>query len=180
MATARHHGHGIDRSALRFFRWLRSTGRRTCATFMNSVERISNSPVKANEPIAYLIPAGQSRDEAVAKLVGSLIDQGVEVFRLDSELHVILWPTDSTADKPSIARNSERTEDVANTDSPCRKCRPEVTSFFLSQPQRTNVLALVRATESIQTSDRTLVRLNVLTTLLVGRSRSKWVLKPQP
>src|SRR3954447_9610930 len=28
------------------------------------------------EPQAYLIPAGQARDEAVAKLIGSLIDQG--------------------------------------------------------------------------------------------------------
>ncbi|HEX7295255.1 MAG TPA: M14 metallopeptidase family protein, partial [Pyrinomonadaceae bacterium] len=43
-----------------------------------------------SEPQAYLIPAGQARDEAVAKLIGALIDQGVEVFRLDQELHVIL------------------------------------------------------------------------------------------
>src|SRR5215470_9910834 len=42
------------------------------------------------EPQAYLIPAGQARDEAVAKLIGSLIDQGVEVFRLDRELHAAL------------------------------------------------------------------------------------------
>src|ERR1044072_4737950 len=35
--------------------------------------------------LAYIIPAGQARDEAVAKLVGSLIAQGVEVYRLDRE-----------------------------------------------------------------------------------------------
>ncbi|HKG98639.1 MAG TPA: M14 family metallopeptidase, partial [Pyrinomonadaceae bacterium] len=44
------------------------------------------------EPLAYLVPAGQARDEAVAKMMGSLIDQGVEVFRLDHELHVVLSP----------------------------------------------------------------------------------------
>src|SRR5687767_3727261 len=48
--------------------------------------------VKQDEPIAYLIPAGQARDEAVAKIVGSLIDQGVEVFRMDRELHVTFGP----------------------------------------------------------------------------------------
>src|SRR5688572_24904434 len=47
-------------------------------------------PMNKGETLAYLIPAGQARDEAVAKLVGSLIDQGVEVFRLDRELHVVL------------------------------------------------------------------------------------------
>src|SRR5687767_2549863 len=47
---------------------------------------------KQDEPIAYLIPAGQARDEAVAKMVGSLIDQGVEVFRMDRELHVTFGP----------------------------------------------------------------------------------------
>jgi hypothetical protein len=40
------------------------------------------------EPLAYLIPAGQGNDEAVAKLVGALIEQGVEVHKLDRELHL--------------------------------------------------------------------------------------------
>src|SRR6266849_10090399 len=39
------------------------------------------------EPIAYLIPAGQGRDENVAKMIGALVEQGVEVYRLDHELH---------------------------------------------------------------------------------------------
>jgi Zinc carboxypeptidase len=39
--------------------------------------------------IAYVIPAGQGRDEAVAKLVGALVEQGVEVQRLDQELHLM-------------------------------------------------------------------------------------------
>src|SRR5438874_1610655 len=41
------------------------------------------------EPIAYLIPAGQGRDENVAKMIGTLVEQGVEVYRLDHELHGI-------------------------------------------------------------------------------------------
>jgi hypothetical protein len=39
--------------------------------------------------IGYVILAGQGKDEAVAKLVGALVEQGVEVFRLDKELHLM-------------------------------------------------------------------------------------------
>ncbi|HLM57583.1 MAG TPA: M14 metallopeptidase family protein, partial [Pyrinomonadaceae bacterium] len=46
--------------------------------------------------IAYLIPAGQGRDENVAKMVGALVEQGVEVFRMDRELHLSLAPTRGT------------------------------------------------------------------------------------
>src|SRR5437870_2466479 len=42
-----------------------------------------------NEPMAYLIPAGQGRDENVAKMLGALVAQGVEVYRLDRELHAV-------------------------------------------------------------------------------------------
>src|SRR6266446_4231470 len=41
------------------------------------------------EPIGYLIPAGQGRDENVAKMIGALVEQGVEVHRLDHELHAV-------------------------------------------------------------------------------------------
>src|SRR5436309_3913521 len=43
----------------------------------------------SSEPLAYLIPAGQGRDENVAKMIGALVEQGVEVFRLDKDLHAI-------------------------------------------------------------------------------------------
>lgn len=39
-------------------------------------------------PLAYLIPAGQGRDESVAKLVAALVGQGVEVHRMERELHM--------------------------------------------------------------------------------------------
>ncbi|HEX8144992.1 MAG TPA: M14 metallopeptidase family protein [Pyrinomonadaceae bacterium] len=42
----------------------------------------------ADEPLAYLIPAGQSRDEALARMIGALVAQGVEVHRLERELHM--------------------------------------------------------------------------------------------
>src|SRR5436305_7890771 len=41
------------------------------------------------EPIAYLIPAGQGRDENVAKMIGTLVEQGGDIYRLDHELHGI-------------------------------------------------------------------------------------------
>ncbi|HEV2763292.1 MAG TPA: hypothetical protein VGV38_09990, partial [Pyrinomonadaceae bacterium] len=37
--------------------------------------------------VAYLIPPGQGRDEAVARMVSLLVEQGVEVHRLERELH---------------------------------------------------------------------------------------------
>jgi hypothetical protein len=94
-----------------------------------------------NQPIAYLIPAGLSRDEPVAKLVGTLIEQGVEVFRLDHELHVsygpqVLQRTNSSSEKLGTYRSI-----VASTTS-----EQEVPAgsyiVFLVQPQRKNVLAL--------------------------------------
>ena len=75
---------------------------------------ISKTP-EPGEPIAYFIPPGQGRDEAVAKLVGTLVEQGIEVHRLDQELHAFFGPqilqrTNSASEKLGtyrrlIARN---------------------------------------------------------------------------
>src|SRR5688572_15793211 len=46
----------------------------------------------ADQPIAYLVPAGQGRDESVAKLIGALVEQGIEVHRLDREMHASYGP----------------------------------------------------------------------------------------
>ena len=94
------------------------------------------------EPQAYLIPAGQARDEAVAKLIGSLIDQGVEVFRLDRELHVILATpvlrrTNPVAEKLGSYRRLSSLTSSAMQEVPLGSY-----IIFLAQPQRTNVLAL--------------------------------------
>jgi len=97
--------------------------------------------IPSGQPIAYLIPAGLSRDEAVAKLVGSLIEQGVEVFRLDNELHVsygpqILQRTNSTSEKLGTYRSI-----IASTTS-VQEVPAGSYIVFLAQPQRKNVLAL--------------------------------------
>jgi hypothetical protein len=47
-------------------------------------------PDGRDDVLAYVIPAGQGRDEAVAKLVTLLVEQGVEVHRMDAELHLML------------------------------------------------------------------------------------------
>ncbi len=42
-----------------------------------------------HHPMAYLIPAGQGRDEAVARLIEILTAQGIEVHRMTRELHML-------------------------------------------------------------------------------------------
>jgi len=93
-----------------------------------------------NSPIAYLIPAGQAKDEAVAKTISSLIDQGVEVYRLDKELHLTYGPqvlqrTNSATDKLGTYRTVIAT--AAMQEVPTSSY-----IIFLAQPQRSNVLAL--------------------------------------
>src|SRR5688500_11422000 len=95
---------------------------------------------KPDQPIAYLIPAGQARDEAVAKLIASLIGQGIEVYRLDRELHVTFGsqvlqrtnpPTEKLGTYRAIIAGSAMTEVPLGS-----------YIVFLSQPQRTNVTTL--------------------------------------
>ena len=93
------------------------------------------------QPIAYLVPAGQGRDEEVAKLIESLVDQGIDVFRLDSELHLTYGPqalqrTNSASEKlgdyrPIIAHTTIMQEVPAGS-----------YIVFLAQPQRSNVVSL--------------------------------------
>lgn len=85
-------------------------------------------PRDRDEVLAYLIPAGQGRDEAVAKLVTLLVEQGVEVHRMDAELHLML-----------AAQRGTVYNDLKNAP-------PEwpLGSYlvFLRQPYRANVQAL--------------------------------------
>ena len=97
-------------------------------------------PITSNSPIAYLIPAGQGKDEAVAKVISSLIDQGIEVFRLDKELHLTYGPqvlqrTNSTSEKLGTYRTM-----LASTTM--QEVPTSSYLVFLAQPQRSNVLAL--------------------------------------
>ena len=97
-------------------------------------------PPNKGDTLGYLIPAGQARDEAVAKLVGTLIDQGVEVHRLDHELHVVLRPqvlkrTNPPTEKLGIYR-------AGGSLMPMQEVPGGSYIVFITQPQRNNVVAL--------------------------------------
>jgi Zinc carboxypeptidase len=93
------------------------------------------------ELLGYVIPAGQGRDENVAKLIGALVEQAVEVYRLDHELRAV-----------NAEQVLEKVDSNRQTGVPSRKIvtkvRPqqEVPAgsyiVFLNQPYRQNVLAL--------------------------------------
>ncbi|HKZ80467.1 MAG TPA: M14 family metallopeptidase [Pyrinomonadaceae bacterium] len=96
---------------------------------------------KANEPLAYLIPAGQGRDEAVARLIAVLVEQGIEVYRLDHELHAAYGPqmlqrTNSASEKLGSYRRL-----VAQTSS-LHEVPAGSYIVFIRQPQAANVLTL--------------------------------------
>ncbi len=97
-------------------------------------------PLNKGDEIAYLIPAGQARDEAVAKLVGTLIDQGVEVFRLDHELHVVLRPQILQRTNPAAEKLG--TYHISGSLSAMQEVPAGSYIVFLTQPQRYNVVAL--------------------------------------
>ncbi|MFL6230728.1 MAG: hypothetical protein ACJ741_18295, partial [Pyrinomonadaceae bacterium] len=119
-------------------------------------------------PLGYIIPPGQGRDESVAKMVGTLVAQGVEVFRLERELHgetatqrVVKKivreytragaangePADqSTAGSAREARSATPPREVAEMETVADAGAHEIPagSYFvpLAQPYRSNVLAL--------------------------------------
>ncbi|HEX8559061.1 MAG TPA: M14 family zinc carboxypeptidase [Pyrinomonadaceae bacterium] len=82
--------------------------------------------------LAYVIPAGQGRDEAVAKLVTLLVEQGVEVQRMDAELHLTL------ATPPAGGRGAVYND----AREPPHEWPLGSYLVFLRQPYRANVQAL--------------------------------------
>lgn len=109
--------------------------------FFELNRRAIEDPVSSNAPIAYLVPAGQAKDEAVAKLISSLIDQGIEVYRMDKELHLTYGPQLlQRTNSPSDKLGSYRTV-IANTTA-MQEVPTSSYLIFLSQPQRANVRAL--------------------------------------
>jgi hypothetical protein len=85
-------------------------------------------PKDRDDVLAYVIPAGQRRDENVAKLITLLVEQGVEVFSMNSELHLTLMDS-----RGSVYNDA-------------KLLPPEWPSgsylVFLRQPYRTDVQAL--------------------------------------
>ena len=98
------------------------------------------NPANLGEPLAYLIPAGQARDEAVAKLMGSLIDQGIEVFRLEHELHVVLSP--QVLQRTNPVSEKLGTYKITGRMSAMQEAPSGSYIIFFTQPQRRNILAL--------------------------------------
>ncbi len=72
------------------------------------------------QPLAYVIPSGQPREETIARFLEIMLWQGIEVYKMNREL------------KASLAENSEDHSEIP------------LGSFliFLNQPQRNNVEAL--------------------------------------
>ncbi|PYS95616.1 MAG: peptidase M14 [Acidobacteria bacterium] len=85
-------------------------------------------PTNRDDVLAYIIPAGQGRDESVAKMISALVEQGVEVYRMDRELHLMLMGS-----RGAVYNDAH--------DSP-----PEWPTgsylIFLKQPYRTDVQSL--------------------------------------
>ncbi|HVF86261.1 MAG TPA: M14 family metallopeptidase, partial [Pyrinomonadaceae bacterium] len=75
-----------------------------------------------DSPLAYLIPAGQGKDENVAKMIGALVAQGVEVHRMNQELYLTHAPQQDV-------RKAHETPGGSYL-------------VFLAQPYRANVRAL--------------------------------------
>src|SRR4051794_9687562 len=98
-------------------------------------------PIKKDEPLAYLIPAGQGKDEAVAKTVSTLVKQGVEVYRLERELHAAYGPQALQRTNSSSEKLGEYRSLVSYT-SDFHEVPAGSYIVFVAQPQRQNVLSL--------------------------------------
>jgi len=111
--------------------------------YLRNFYELGRANIEGKEgPQAYLIPAGQGRDEAVAKLVGTLIDQGVEVYRLDRELHALLATPILRRTNPAAEKLGSYRRLASLTSSQMQEVPLGSYIIFLAQPQRTNVLAL--------------------------------------
>jgi hypothetical protein len=95
------------------------------------------SPGNNGEPIGYLIPAGQGRDENVAKMIGALIEQGLEVYRLDREVHAV-----AGEQVIGIHPRGETYAKVVISPRPLQEVPAGSYLILLSQPYRQDVLAL--------------------------------------
>jgi hypothetical protein len=97
--------------------------------------------IPPGEPIGYVIPAGQGRDENVAKMIGALVDQGIDVYRLDNEFQAAFGPqvlerTNSATEKLGAYRV------LVGHAFAVHEVPAGSYVVFLSQPFRQNVLAL--------------------------------------
>jgi len=101
------------------------------------------APINRGEPLGYVIWAGQGRDENVAKLVGTLVEQGVEVYRLDRELHGRHGEYSIRRPALAVGRTPVTPQTLALTVNQTLHEIPAGSYIvFLNQPYRANVEAL--------------------------------------
>jgi hypothetical protein len=115
-------------------------------------------------PVGYVVAPGQGRDESVAKMIGALVAQGVEVYRLEHEMHgetatqrIIKKITheetiargaegdasaDQTATRETRTATRETTEIATVSDGAAHEIPAGGYFIPLAQPYRANVLAL--------------------------------------
>src|SRR5205085_5094882 len=105
--------------------------------------------IPEGEPLAYLVPAGEGNDEAIAKLIGTLVEQGVEVFRLDRELHAVTGLQSLSVVESGQTRPSNQAEAsgamrriISTTLRPMQEIPAGSYIIFLNQPYRSNILTL--------------------------------------
>ncbi|HMF55680.1 MAG TPA: hypothetical protein VK619_04920, partial [Pyrinomonadaceae bacterium] len=108
--------------------------------------------IPEGEPLGYLVPAGQGNDESVAKLIGTLVEQGVEVFRLDREMHAltgvqslaIVDTRQASNGRPANEREtaSGLPRGISTTVRPMQEIPAGSYIIFLNQPYRSNVQTL--------------------------------------
>jgi hypothetical protein len=103
--------------------------------------KVGLSSIPEKEPIAYLIPAGQGRDENVAKMIGALVEQGLDVYRLDHELQAVKGEQKLTWVEVT-STNRHFAGAAATTPQPLQEVPAGSYIIFLNQPYRQNVLAL--------------------------------------
>ncbi len=103
-----------------------------------------------DSPLAYLIPAGQGRDENIAKLINAFVGQGIEVYRLDRELHVQFEPQGRQQISFSAGYDANGQRQTIGGKFFNQKSATQETPLgsyivFLNQPQRANVQSLFEA-----------------------------------
>ncbi len=97
----------------------------------------TTAPRAGERPAAYLIPAGQGQDEVVAKFIGLLVAQGVEVQRLETEMHGVFGEPLS-----GLSAADSRAPMAAYQPGKYREQPAGSYLVLLAQPYRANVQSL--------------------------------------
>lgn len=113
------------------------------ADFLRNFYNLNSASIKAAvaepEPLGYLVPAGLGRDENVSKLISLLVAQGVEVHRLERELHAVLGTQSLRRVGPA---DKQALEITITEKQPLQEVPGGSYLIYVQQPARANVRAL--------------------------------------